>query len=164
MTHRTAAPVVWPAGPAVRLTRRFPDAPDTLFRAFTDPAALRQWWGPRDFVITAIDFPAEEGRSYRVDLRAPDGSPWAHEGRFLQVRPPHALAFTWRWVAGPMPPVETLVELTFTADSRGTLLAVRHGPFANQPDCDQHVVGWTETFDRVAAWLRPGMPPPADQR
>jgi hypothetical protein len=54
--------------------------------------------------------------------------------------------------------------LTFTADARGTLLAVRHGPFANQPDCDRHVVGWTDTFERVAVWRRRVRSLPADQR
>ncbi|MGD9905358.1 MAG: SRPBCC domain-containing protein [Vicinamibacterales bacterium] len=147
-------PIVWPAGPAVQLTRRFPDAPATLFRAFTDPAALQQWWGPRDFAITAIAFPAEEGRDYRVELRAPDGSRWAHEGRFLEVRPPTTLAYTWRWVEGPLPPVETLVELTFRAEGAGTVLSVRHGPFADQAGCDRHVVGWTDTFARLEAWAR----------
>jgi uncharacterized protein YndB with AHSA1/START domain len=139
----------------VQLTRRFPDAPETLFRAFTDPAALRQWWGPRDFTIVAIDFPAEEGRGYRVELRAPDGSRWAHEGQFLEVRPPAVLTYTWRWVEGPLPPVDALVELTFREDGAGTVLSVRHGPFGNQGACDQHVAGWTDTFARLDVWLRP---------
>lgn len=149
------SPIVWPAGPAVQLTRRFPDAPATLFQAFTDPAALRQWWGPRDFTIIALCFTAEVGRAYRVELRAPDGSRWAHEGRFLDVRPPTTLAYTWRWVEGPLPPVETLVELTFRADGAGTELSVRHGPFADQATCDQHVVGWADTLARLETWPRP---------
>jgi uncharacterized protein YndB with AHSA1/START domain len=150
---KAEGPIVWPAGPAVQLTRRFPDDPATLFRAFTDPVALRQWWGPRGFTITGIDFPAVEGRAYRVTLQAPDGSQWAHEGHFLRVRAPEELSYTWTWVEGPLPPVDTLVELTFAADGSGTRLSVRHGAFGNQAECDQHLLGWSDSFERAEIWL-----------
>ncbi|MGE0816869.1 MAG: SRPBCC domain-containing protein [Vicinamibacterales bacterium] len=139
----------------VTLTRRFPDDPGTLFRAFTDAAALRQWWGPRDFLIEAIDFPAVVGATYRVTLRAPDGSRWAHEGRFLEVDPPGRLAYTWRWVEGPLSRAETLVELGFASVPGGTLVTVSHSRFESDAECEAHLVGWTDTFARVDAWLRP---------
>jgi uncharacterized protein YndB with AHSA1/START domain len=143
----------------VTLTRRFDDDPATVFRAFTDPAALRLWWGPRDFRIEAIEFPAVEGRRYHVQLTAPDGSHWAHEGRFLTVEPPHRLAYTWQWTHGPLSRVETLVDLTFTAEGQGCLLTVSHSRFASDEERSAHHVGWTDTFDRVTAWLaRAGAP------
>lgn len=137
----------------VTLTRRFPDDETTLFRAFTDPAALRQWWGPRGFVIDAITFPAQVGEAYRVELTAPDGSHWAHEGQFLEVDPPHRLVYTWRWTAGPLARVESLVELTFTSESTGTLVTVCHSRFASDTESDAHATGWRDTLERVGAWL-----------
>lgn len=137
-----------------RLTRRFPDSPETLFRAFTDPDALRQWWGPKDFRIDTIEFPAAVGAAYRVTLTAPDGSRWAHEGRFLEVDPPRRLVYTWQWTAGPLSRVETLVELTFAGESGGTLVTVSHSRFGSDVECDLHADGWDDTFVRMAAWLR----------
>lgn len=137
----------------VSLSRRFPEDATTLFRAFTDAAALRQWWGPRDFVIDAIRFTARVGEEYRVDLTAPDGRHWAHEGRFLEVDPPHRLVYTWRWTAGPLSHGESLVEVTFTSESTGTLVTVAHSRFATDTESDDHATGWRDTFDRVGAWL-----------
>lgn len=141
------------AGHGATLTRRFPDPPDTLFRAFTDPEALRQWWGPRDFRIATIEFPAEVGAVYRVTLTAPDGSTWAHEGRFLEVDPPRRLVYTWQWTDGPLARVETLVELTFADASGGTLVTVSHSRFVSDVECELHVDGWDDTFARLDAWL-----------
>ncbi len=140
-------------GHGATLTRRFPDSPETLFRAFTDPDALRQWWGPKDFRIDTIEFQATVGATYHVTLTAPDGSRWAHEGRFLEVEPPRRLVYTWQWTDGPLSRAETLVELTFADASGGTLVTVSHSRFVSDVECDLHVDGWEDTFARIAVWL-----------
>jgi uncharacterized protein YndB with AHSA1/START domain len=137
----------------VTLTRRFPDDAATLFRAFTNAAALRQWWGPRDFVIDAITFPARVGEVYRVELTAPDGSRWSHEGRFLAVDPPHRLVYTWQWTAGPLSRAESLVELTFADDPAGTLVTISHSRFVSDVEANGHAAGWRDTVTRLTAWL-----------
>lgn len=140
-------------GRGLTLTRQFPDDPDTLFRAFTSVEALRAWWGPRDFRIDTIAFPARVGETYRVTLTAPDGSRWAHGGRFLEVDRPRRLVYTWQWTEGPLSRRETLVELTFEAVAGGTRLTVAHSRFVSDAECDAHGGGWTDTFDRVSEWL-----------
>jgi uncharacterized protein YndB with AHSA1/START domain len=141
-----------PPAHGLTIARQFPDEPDTLFRAFTDAAALRQWWGPKDFRIETIVFPARVGEDYRVTLSAPDGSRWAHGGRFLEVDPPHRLVYTWQWTEGPLSRADTLVELTFERVAGGTLLTVRHSRFVSDSECGAHHSGWADTFDRLAAW------------
>lgn len=138
----------------VTVTRRFEEDPETLFRAFTDAEALRQWWGPRGFTIDAITFRAVVNEIYRVTLTAPDGSQWAHEGRILEVDPPRRLVYTWRWVTGPLSRDETLVEITFARSSGTTLVTVTHSRFVSDAECDAHAVGWGDTFERVQVWLR----------
>ena len=32
--------------PSPRIVRRYPAAPERLWRAWTDPQALKRWWGP----------------------------------------------------------------------------------------------------------------------
>ena len=32
--------------PSLRLTRLYPVAPEKVWRAWTDPEALKRWWGP----------------------------------------------------------------------------------------------------------------------
>ncbi|MEZ5319530.1 MAG: SRPBCC domain-containing protein [Vicinamibacterales bacterium] len=141
-----------PGGPALRIQRRYDATLEEIFEAFTDPALLRQWWHPRDFVVERLDFRAIEGRPYRIELRAPDGTRFAHVGVVLRVSRPDALVYTWRWVEGPLSPVETLVELGFRADGDGVIVDLCHSRFENQAECDRHV-GWRQAFDALDAWL-----------
>jgi uncharacterized protein YndB with AHSA1/START domain len=138
--------------PALELNRWFAASVDRVFQAFTDPELLRQWWGPRDFTIEEIAFPAVEGESYHVQLRAPDGSRYAHSGRFLEVKPPVRLRYSWQWTEGPLQRGETLVELQFRAEEAGTRVELRHSRFADTASRDAHR-GWPDSFDRLAVWL-----------
>jgi len=139
--------------PGATITRRFPDARAVLFEAFTDPQALLQWWCPNGFRTIALDFAAVEGRPYRVELRASDGSRWVHEGHVLVVQPPERLAYTWRWTEGPLSRVETLVDISFQADGTGTTVTVSHTKFVSADEAGAHRQGWTEAFDRLHDWL-----------
>lgn len=142
-----------PSTHGVTLSRVYDADPPTVFRAFADADALRHWWGPRDFQIETIDFCAVRGRAYRVTLRAPDGSRWAHEGGFLDVDPPRRLAYTWRWTEGPLARAETLVEVSFEPVGRGTRVTVSHTAFATPDEGAMHRQGWTDSFERVEGWL-----------
>ncbi len=97
-------------------------------------------------------FPAVEGATYRVRLRAPDGTRFAHVGTFLRVAPPTELSYTWQWTEGPLDPAETLVELSFVAERGGVVVGLCHSRFANQAECDKHV-GWIDSFNRLEAWI-----------
>ncbi len=142
----------WSGAPELRIKRWYAATREDVFRAFTDPVLLRQWWGPRGFVIDELDFPAREGASYRVRLRAPDGTRFEHVGTFFTVTPPSALAYSWRWTEGPLDGAETLVELSFVEERGGVSIALCHSRFANQGECEKHE-GWHHSFDALAAWL-----------
>src|SRR5437773_9992095 len=61
------------------LTRVF-DAPrEVVFRAWTDPERLAQWWGPRGFTNPRCEWDARPGGAIRVDMTGPMGRviPWA---------------------------------------------------------------------------------------
>lgn len=137
---------------ALTLKRWYEATPEAVFRAFTDPALLREWWGPRGFTFEHLDFPAQEGLRYQVRLRSPDGTRFAHEGVFLEVNAPRRLSFTWRWTEGPLDAAETLVELTFTPERGGVAVSVHHSRFANQAECDKHV-GWQQSLDHLEVWF-----------
>jgi uncharacterized protein YndB with AHSA1/START domain len=145
----------WSGTPTLRLKRWYEATPFEVFRAFTDPDRLRQWWKPQGFVVEALDFQARTGASYRVRLRAPDGTPFEHVGTVLEVDAPTRLAYSWRWIEGPLDGTETLVELTFIAERGGVTVDLSHSRFANQAECDKHV-GWQQSFDRLASWLAAG--------
>ncbi|MGE0040960.1 MAG: SRPBCC domain-containing protein [Vicinamibacterales bacterium] len=149
----------WTGGAALHVRRRYRATAAEVFAAFTEPARLRQWWFPRGFVVEDLDFTAAEGQPYRVALRAPDGVRYVHVGVVLEVQAPSLLRYTWRWVEGPLSPVETLVEVRISAGTDDVVVDIHHGRFANQAECDRHT-GWFDAVDRLRDYLAggPGRP------
>ena len=81
------------AAPAIVTTRVFAVAPATLFGAFSDPALLAKWWGPQDFTNTVQEYDFRPGGAWRITMRAPGGSEFPNESRFLEVVPPERIVF-----------------------------------------------------------------------
>src|SRR5579863_9387609 len=82
----------------IELRRTFRAPAERVFRAWTQPAALREWWCPPGWIASEVAIDLRVGGAYRIAMRCGDGSgEVAVEGRFLEVQPPVRLAFTWRW-------------------------------------------------------------------
>lgn len=139
-------------GLCLELSRWFEASAERIFEAFTDPRQLRQWWGPRGFVIETIEFDARPGMHYRVELSAPDGRRYAHVGVFTRVERPNRLDYTWQWVKGPLQREEMLVELRFEPEGDGTRVSLRQSRFIDQASRDAHK-GWPDSFDRLEEFL-----------
>src|SRR5438874_12824597 len=76
------------------LTRVF-DAPrELVFRTWTDPQHVEQWWGPHGFSNPVMEWDARPGGAIRNHMRGPDGTIYPSRGEFLEVVPPERLVFT----------------------------------------------------------------------
>jgi len=76
------------------LTRIF-DAPRTLvFRAWTDPRLVAQWWGPKDFTNPVCELDARPGGAIFINMRGPDVVDFPMNGLFQEVKEPERLVFT----------------------------------------------------------------------
>ena len=79
---------------SVTLTRIF-DAPRSLvWKAWTDPKMMAQWFGPRCFTNPVCELDVRVGGSLRVVMRGPDGNEYPMKGEFREVTPPERLVFT----------------------------------------------------------------------
>jgi uncharacterized protein YndB with AHSA1/START domain len=75
------------------LTRVF-DAPrDLVWKAWTDPAHLAQWWGPKGFTNPRCEWNAEVNGKIHIDMRAPDGVVYPMSGVFEEIVEPERLVF-----------------------------------------------------------------------
>jgi uncharacterized protein YndB with AHSA1/START domain len=94
-----AATLTTPTDREVRVERIF-DAPrERVWRAFTDPAQIAQWWG-RGHKLVVERMEVERGGHWRYIEHAPDGV-HGFEGRYREVTPPERLAQTFEWDAMP---------------------------------------------------------------
>jgi uncharacterized protein YndB with AHSA1/START domain len=89
-----------PTDRTIRVEREF-DAPrDRVWRAFTDPKLLAQWWGRGNkLVIERME--VERGGHWRYVEHTPDGETHGFEGRYREVTPQDRIARTFEWDGMP---------------------------------------------------------------
>jgi uncharacterized protein YndB with AHSA1/START domain len=75
------------------LSRTF-DAPrELVFRAFTDPAHLPQWWGPRGFTVTVQEIDIRPGGVWRFMMHGPDGVDYPNWIAYQEIAAPERIAY-----------------------------------------------------------------------
>jgi uncharacterized protein YndB with AHSA1/START domain len=78
----------------VTLTRLY-DAPrDLVWRAWTDPKHMAQWFGPRGFTSSVPELDVRAGGALRIVMHGPDGNDYPMKGVFREVKPPQRLVFS----------------------------------------------------------------------
>jgi uncharacterized protein YndB with AHSA1/START domain len=94
-TEHTTATVTTPTDREIRIERVF-DAPrDRVWKAFTDPELVAQWWGRGNkLVIERME--VERGGHWRFVEHSPEGVD-GFEGRYREVTPPERLVQTFEW-------------------------------------------------------------------
>ena len=141
--------------PALHLTRRFAAPRETVFRAWTDPSELAQWFGPKGMSVRDVDIDLRAGGHYRLEMYEADGV-YPLSGVYREVNPPARLVFTWIWGHGEIEGVETLVTIDFaeTKDG-GTLLTLTHERLPSRIARGKHEQGWMSTLESLAAHIAP---------
>ncbi len=151
---RTAGNIGTPL--AIELRRTFRASADRVFRAWTQEAALREWWCPPGWVAGAVEIDLRVGGAYRIAMRrGADAAEVAVRGRFLEVRPPERLVFTWRWEGAFSEEPESRVVLQLRQSGDITELVLRHENFADVGSRQQHWSGWLAACGRLDRLLTP---------
>jgi uncharacterized protein YndB with AHSA1/START domain len=75
----------------ITLTRVFAAPRELVWRAFTEPAMLAEWYGPNGFRTETEAFELRVGGEWRSVMIAPDGTRFPNNGTFLEVDPPSRL-------------------------------------------------------------------------
>ena len=141
--------------PQLRLTRRYPVAPEKVWRAWTDPQALSAWFGPGEpHSVTHAELDVRPGGAYRIRFRTPDGEEHEVGGRYEEVEAPRRLVFSWAWHSTPERVSRVCIELQPVPG--GTELAFLHDRFFDQAARDNHERGWTGTLAKLERWLTSG--------
>jgi uncharacterized protein YndB with AHSA1/START domain len=149
-----AAPASQPdADTTLRLRRVLPATRERVFRAWTDPHAIMEWWIPNDgFSVPAAEIDLRVGGRYRVTMRNPDGETFHLAGTYREVAAPERLVYTWNWEGTSSDIGETLVTVEFRDLGTTTEVVLTH----TLPDVtqrDRHGVGWNGCLDRLRTVL-----------
>lgn len=69
----------------------------TIWAAWTDPAALPQWWGPQGFSCRTKRIDLRDGGEWVFDMIGPDGTVWPNHHRYHGIIPMKAIDYTLLW-------------------------------------------------------------------
>lgn len=74
------------------------DAPvATLWAAWSDPAALPQWWGPEGFSCRTHRIDLRDGGEWVFDMIGPDGTVWPNHHRYSRMSPETGIHYELLW-------------------------------------------------------------------
>jgi uncharacterized protein YndB with AHSA1/START domain len=149
------------------------DAPrDLVWKCFTEPEHMKQWWGPKGFTVVKSEMDLRPGGTYLYALQPPGGSVMWGKFTYREIVPPSKLVFinsfsdesggVTRHPMSPSWPLQLLSTFTFEEMAGGkTRFTVRWSPHnataeerntfdAGQASMNQ---GWGGTLDQLAAYL-----------
>jgi uncharacterized protein YndB with AHSA1/START domain len=108
--------ITTPAEREVRVERTF-DAPrDRVWRAWTEPELIAEWWGRgRKTIVERME--VKRGGHYRFVVDGVSGTE-GFEGRYREVTPPERLVYTFEWDGMPGYVIIDTVEFEDLGDGR----------------------------------------------
>lgn len=137
------------------------DAPRTLvFKAWTDPRHMAQWWGPAGFTNPVCELDVRPGGAIRIDMQAPGGGPtFPMRGAFEEVVEPERLVFTSTALADEAgePGLVAHNTVTFTEEGGRTRLVIKAVVTRVTPEAmaalEGMETGWTQSLDKLEQYL-----------
>jgi uncharacterized protein YndB with AHSA1/START domain len=137
---------------------RIIDAPrEKVYRAWTEPELLRQWFAPLPWTTSLAELDVRPGGSSLVVMRSPEGQDFPNRGVYLEVVENQRLVFTDAYTRAWEPSEKPFMTVTLTlADEGGKTkytARVRHWTVA---DRDAHekmgfYPGWGQCTNQLAA-------------
>ncbi|MBP9089854.1 SRPBCC family protein [bacterium] len=85
------------------LTRIIDAPPEKVFRAWTEPALIVQWFTPPPYKTIAAEVDLRAGGSNVIVMQAPDGTEIPNRGIYLEVVKNERLVFTDAYISAWVP-------------------------------------------------------------
>lgn len=135
------------------------DAPrEKIFRAWTDPELMKEWFCPKPWAVSHAELDLRAGGSSFIVMNGPNGEVVENRGVYLEVVPNEKLvftdAFTSAWVPSEKPFMTGIVLLEDMGGGRTKYTAIaRHW---NEEDKKTHEAmgfheGWGAAADQLTA-------------
>jgi uncharacterized protein YndB with AHSA1/START domain len=122
MTSSGSAKVTLPADEQILITREF-DAPAHLvYKAWTTPELVRQWWAGRRGEMQVVDIDLRVGGTWRYVMLAHGEFEVAFHGEYREIVPNERIVTTEVYEGAPPAAEDVLNVITFTEVDGRTLL------------------------------------------
>lgn len=140
------------------LCRELPVRRELLWRAWTEPALLQQWFCPKPYAVDDCQMELRAGGRFFTHMVGPDGFAADNEGSFLEVVPLERLSFTdlllADWVPAPQVGLGFTAVITFEDAGPGRTRYTATARHASAASRAQHAQmgffeGWGTATDQL---------------
>lgn len=138
------------------VARKLKASPEALFRCWTDPSLIPEWFCPKPWRAEVVSMDVRPGGESRMIFHGPEGESFPNDGVYLEVTPGKKLVFTDAFTAGWVPAGKPMFvgEVTFEDAGNGETLYVARARHWTDESMKQHVeMGFQEGWGIVAEQL-----------
>ncbi len=139
------------------LERIIEASPEAIFKAWTDPKMLKEWFVPKPWTLSDVKLDVRTGGSNSFVMNGPDGEKFPNAGVYLEVVPNEKIvftdAYTTAWVPSDKPFFTAIVTFQDIGGGKTKYTAIaRHW---REEDRETHVKmgfheGWGQCADQLA--------------
>ena len=147
-----------PASDRELVLTRIIDAPRAkVFKAWTDPELLKQWFAPLPYTTPVAELDVRPGGANRIVMRSPDGSDLPNRGVYLEVVENERLvitdAYTKAWEPSQKPFMTVILTFEDLGGKTRYTARVRHWTVADREAHEKMGFhqGWGQCADQLAA-------------
>jgi uncharacterized protein YndB with AHSA1/START domain len=139
------------------LTRLIDAPPAKVYRAWTEPELLKQWFAPLPFTTPVVEIDVRPGGANLFVMRDPQGNEYPNHGVYLEVIPNRKLVFTDAYTHAWQPSEKPFMTgiLTFEDEGGKTRYTARvlHWTVADRETHEKmgFHAGWGRCTDQLAA-------------
>ncbi len=144
----------------VLVIERIFDAPrERVFKAWTDPEQMMQWFCCKDFKVVLAEVDLRVDGKWRSSMESSEGNIYTEVGVFHEIAKPERIVTTWAWeaIGGEEKHeigYETVVTVNFEVyETDKTKMLFRQEFFETVESRDSHNQGWSEAFDNLELYL-----------
>jgi uncharacterized protein YndB with AHSA1/START domain len=142
------------------LTRIFDAPPEKVYRAWTEPELLTQWFAPLPWTTPQAELDVRPGGANRIVMRSPEGQDFPNEGVYLEVVQNERLvisdAYTRAWEPSQKPFMTVILTFEDLGGKTRYTARVRHWTVADREQHEQMGFhqGWGQCADQLAELLK----------
>jgi len=139
------------------LERLIDAPPSAIYRAWTEPALLMQWFCPKPWSVASAELDVRPGGAQTIVMRSPEGQEFPNTGMYLEVVENERIVWTDAYIGDWQPSAKAFMTgiITLTPEGEKTLYraVVRHWSDEDKKSHENmgFYEGWGKATDQLEA-------------
>ena len=137
--------------------KSFPVDVNKLYKAWTEEAALKEWWKPAGRKLQSVEAVLENGGTIKYTFEPDDNSngELVIEGTYETVIPNEKLVYSWNWKLdnAPVKDGDYKLSVAFTSENEGSKISISQETEAEQEGIHPHQEGWDNALADLEKYL-----------